>query len=65
MCGWVVVVCGEEEGTKGVSPALPLIVGAAVAGAAFPTLETREETTMLAPEHFTVVVLAVGARCRT
>ena len=44
------------------SQALLLIVSAAVAGAAFLAFEAREETTVLALEHFTVVVLAVGAR---
>ena len=44
-----------------VSPALLLIVGAVVGGAALPTFEAREEASLLAPEHFSKVVSAVSA----
>ena len=44
---------GLGAGWVGVSRALQLIVGVAVAGIVFPVFEAREEATVLAPEHFT------------
>ena len=44
---------GLGAGWVGVSPALQLIVGVAVAGIVFPVFEAREEATVLAPQHFT------------